>query len=126
EVHDDYDLGRVYLPEEDLIRYGVAAADFGRGDATLGMRELLRFEAERAWQFYEEGAELLAIIDNESRGALWLLTHTYSALLARIESLDFAVFGERVRLSRAEKMLFIAHARFVRVTEENIFEKRDR
>src|SRR5438874_13820601 len=36
DVHDDYDLGRVYLPEEDLIRYGVAAADFGRGDATLG------------------------------------------------------------------------------------------
>jgi len=48
------------------------------------------------------------------------------ALLARIESLDFAVFGERVRLSRAEKMLFIAQARFGRVTEENLLEKRDR
>jgi len=57
---------------------------------------------------------------------LWLLTHTYSALLTRIESLDFAVFDERVRLSRAEKMLFIAQARFGRVTEENILEKRDR
>jgi hypothetical protein len=52
--------------------------------------------------------------------------HTYSALLARIESVDFAVFGERVRLSRAEKMLFIAHARFGRVTKENILEKRNR
>jgi hypothetical protein len=47
-------------------------------------------------------------------------------LLARIESVDFAVFGERVRLTRAEKMLFIAHARFGRVTKENIIEKRDR
>jgi 15-cis-phytoene synthase len=126
DVHDDYALGRVYLPEEDLVRYGVSPADFGRTEATLGVRELLRFEADRAWQFYEEGAELLGMIDSESRGALWLLTHTYSALLARIEALDFAVFGERVRLSRAEKMLFIAQARFGRVTEENILEKRDR
>jgi squalene synthase HpnC len=126
DVHDDYAVDRIYLPEEDLERYNVAPEDLGGSEATLGVRELLRFEADRAWQNYEEGAELLALIDPESRGALWLLVHTYSALLARIESLDFAVFGGRVRLSRAEKMLFIAQARFGRVTEENILEKRDR
>jgi squalene synthase HpnC/squalene synthase HpnD len=126
DVHDDYALGRVYIPQEDLQRYNVEPEDFGRNEATLGVRELLRFEADRAWQNYKEGAELLGLISPESRGTLWLLTHTYSALLARIESLDFAVFGERVRLSRAEKMLFIAQARFGRVTEENILEKCDR
>jgi squalene synthase HpnC len=126
DVHDDCAVGRVYLPEEDLGRYGVSPTDFARTEATLGVRELLRFEADRAWQCYEEGAALLELIEPESRGALWLLAHTYSALLARIESLDFAVFGERVRLSRAEKMLFIAQARFGRVTKENILEKRDR
>jgi squalene synthase HpnC len=126
DVHDDYALGRVYVPQEDLERYNVAPSDFGRSEATLGVRELLRFEADRAWQNYKEGAELLSLIDPESRGTLWLLTHTYSALLARIESVDFAVFGERVRLSRAEKMLFIAQARFGRVTEENIIEKCNR
>jgi len=126
DVHDDYALGRVYIPQEDLERYNVVHEDFSRREATLGVRELLRFEADRAWQNYKEGAELLGLISPESRGTLWLLTHTYSALLARIESLDFAVFGERVRLSRAEKMLFIAQARFGRVTEENILEKCDR
>ncbi len=126
DVHDDYALGRVYIPQEDLERYNVSPDDFGRNEATLGVRELLRFEADRAWQNYKEGAELLGLIAAESRGTLWLLTHTYSALLARIESLDFAVFGERVRLSRAEKMLLIAQARFGRVTEENIIEKCDR
>src|SRR5204862_181085 len=39
-VHDDHKLGRVYLPEEDLQRYGVSPGDFGRGEATLGIREL--------------------------------------------------------------------------------------
>jgi squalene synthase HpnC len=126
DVHEDYKLGRVYLPEEDLQRYGVSPQDFGRGEASLGVRELLRFEAGRAWQLYEEGSVLLGLIDADGRGALWLLVHTYSALLGRIELLDFAVFGERVRLSKAEKMMFIAKARFGRHTEENILEKRDR
>jgi squalene synthase HpnC len=126
DVHEDYKLGRVYLPEEDLARYGVSPADFARGEATLGIRELLRFESDCAWQFYEEGSALLGLIDADSRGALWLLVHTYSALLGRIEALDFAVFGEKVRLSKAEKMVFMAKARFGHHTEENILEKRDR
>jgi len=126
DVHEDHKLGRVYLPEEDLARYGVSAEDFGRIEATLGMRELLRFEADRAWQLYEEGSALLSLIDEDSRGALWLLVHTYSALLGRIEALDYAVFGEKIRLSKAEKMVFMAKARFGHHTEENILEKRDR
>jgi len=126
DVHEDYTRGRVYLPAEDLVRYGVSPEDFGRAESTLGIRELLRFESERAWQFYEEGSALLRLIEEDSRSALWLLVHTYSALLGRIESLDFAVFGERVRLSKAEKMMFIAKARFGRHTEENILEKRYR
>ncbi|MGA2299107.1 MAG: squalene synthase HpnC [Candidatus Acidiferrum sp.] len=126
DVREDCAIGRVYLPEEDLARYGVAKADFGRSEATLGVHELLRFEAERAWRLYEEGSKLLGLIEEDSRGTLWLLVHTYSALLARIESVDFAVFGERVRLSKAEKLKLIAKARFGRHTEENILAKRDR
>jgi squalene synthase HpnC len=126
DVHEDHGLGRVYLPEEDLEHYRVNKEDLGRSEASLGVRELLRFEADRAWKLYEEGAHLLGLIEEDSRGTLWLLVHTYSALLARIEATDFAVFGERVRLPKAEKVKFIAKARFGRRTEENILAKRDR
>jgi len=126
DVRDDYSIGRVYLPSDDLAQYSVDPKDFARCAATLGVRELLRFEATRAWECYEEGAALLNLIEPESRPALWLLVHTYSALLARIEELDYAVFGERVGLSKSEKLVFIAKARFTRLTEENILEKRDR
>jgi squalene synthase HpnC len=126
DVREDYALGRIYLPDEDLARYGVTKEDFARNEATLGMRELLRFEADRAWRLYEDGSRLLGLIDEDSRGTLWLLVHTYSALLARIEAADFAVFGDRVRLLKAEKMMLIAKARFGRHTEENILAKRDR
>lgn len=126
DVHEDHKLGRVYLPEEDLARYGVSPEDFDRSEATLGIRELLRFEADRAWQLYEEGSALFGLVDEDSRSALWLLVHTYSALLGRIAALDFAVFGDKIRLSKAEKMIFMAKARFGHHTEENILEKRDR
>jgi squalene synthase HpnC len=123
---EDFAAGRVYLPGEDLHRYGVAPQDFSRAEPTLGVRELLRFEAARAWECYREGAALLDLIEPDSRGTLWLLVHTYSALLARMEYLDFAVLNGRVRLSTPEKMVFIAKARFGRLTEENILENRDR
>ena len=126
DVKEDYVLGRVYLPDEDLARYGVVKEDLGHGEATLGVRELLRFEADRAWARYEEGAHLLSLIDEDSRGTLWLLVNTYSSLLARIETVDFAVFGGRVRLSKPERMMLLAKARFGRHTEENILGKRDR
>jgi squalene synthase HpnC/squalene synthase HpnD len=126
DVHEDATLGRVYLPDEDLARFSVSPPDFSKDEGTLGVRELLRFEADRAFELYQEGSELLDLVDTDSRGTLWLLIHTYHALLARIESLDFAVFGERVRLSKAEKMLFIARARFGRHTRDNVLEKRDR
>jgi squalene synthase HpnC len=126
DVREDFANGRIYLPVEDLVRYGVAEQDLGRGEATLGVRELLRFEADRAWKLYEEGAQLLGLIEEDSRGTLWLLVQTYSALLARIESVDFAVFGERVRLSTPEKLKLMAKARFGRHTEENILAKCDR
>ena len=126
DVREDAALGRIYIPDEDLARYNVTTADFARTEATLGVRELLRFEADRAWQMYEQGGELLDLVDADSRSTLWLLVHTYNALLARIEALDFAVFGERIRLSKAEKMIFIARARFGRHTRDNVLEKRDR
>jgi squalene synthase HpnC len=126
DVNEDFELGRVYLPEEDLLHFHVTKEDFARQEASLGVHELLRFEAERAWKFYDEGAQLLGMIDEDSRPTLWLLVHTYSSLLARIESVDFAVFGGRVRLTKAEKLKLVAKARFGRHTKENILAKRDR
>lgn len=126
DVREDYAAGRVYLPEEDLSRFGVVPSDFSREAATPEVLELLRFEAARAWEFYEQGAALLPLIEPESRGALWLLVRTYSALLARIESTGFAVFGERVRLPRSSKFYFAGMARFGRLTEENVLENHNR
>ncbi len=70
---------------------------------TPSVRELLRFETERAWKFYAEGSRLLPLVHKDSRAALWALTRIYSALLVRIEERDFDVFSSRVRLTATEK-----------------------
>ncbi len=125
DVSGDYAMGRVYLPAEDLQRFGVAPEDLGGKQLTLPLRELLRFEAERAWEFYREGAALISLIEPDSRAALWGLVRTYSSVLARIEQRGFDVFSTRVRLSLAEKMYIWGFARFGSCTEGNVFEKRD-
>jgi squalene synthase HpnC/squalene synthase HpnD len=110
DVGADLALGRVYLPDEDMSRFGCSAEDLS-GGRTPAVRELLRFEAERAWGFYAEGMRLIGSVDRDSRAALWALVRIYSGLLARIEDRDFDVFSSRVRLTTAEKAGILLRAR---------------
>jgi squalene synthase HpnC/squalene synthase HpnD len=109
DVGSDYAIGRVYLPQEDLDRFGISAAELG-GPVTPKLQLLLKFEADRAWQMYEEGAPLVKKINADSRATLWALVRTYSTLLARIEERDFDVFRSRISTSSAEKIQFLLTA----------------
>jgi squalene synthase HpnC/squalene synthase HpnD len=109
DVRGDFDMGRVYVPEEDLARFGCRAEDL-RGPLTSKLRELMAFEASRAWRLYEEGAPLVHMVNSESRATLWALVRTYSTLLARIEADGFDVFSSRISLSSAEKVQYLVVA----------------
>jgi squalene synthase HpnC len=109
DVKSDYEMGRVYLPQEDLARFGIGEAELA-GPITEKMRDLLEFEADRAWRLYAEGAPLVKIIHADSRATLWALVRTYSTLLARMEERDFDVFSSRISTSSAEKIQFLLTA----------------
>jgi squalene synthase HpnC len=109
DVPSDLEMGRVYLPLEDLERFGIREDDL-RGPLTPPLRALLEFQADRAWMFYEEGAPLVRQVDSDSRSTLWALTRTYSTLLARIEERDLDVFSSRVSLSSTEKIQYLLTA----------------
>jgi 15-cis-phytoene synthase len=126
DVPADLALGRVYLPAEDLARFGCSAEELARGVVTPSLRELLRAQAERAWRFYAEGARLLRLVDRDSRAALWALVRIYSGLLARIEDRDFDVFSSRVRLTAPEKARILLRARLGWWSEADVLEERDR
>jgi len=126
DVPRDFQMGRVYLPQEELERFDCRREDLGGGRLTPALAELLRFTAERAWRFYEEGAELLGLVDADSRPALWALVRTYSGLLREIEARGCDVFSSRVRLSAAAKAEILIRARLGGWSETNALEQRDR
>ena len=109
DVGSDYAMGRIYLPQEDLDRFGIRAEEL-RGPVTPQLAELLAFEAERAWQMYREGAPLVSRVNADSQATLWALVRTYSSLLARIEEREFDVFASRISLSSAEKIQYLLTA----------------
>jgi len=110
DVRGDSEMGRVYLPQEDLSRFGVKVQDLG-GPLTPQLESLLELEAERAWRLYEEGTPLVHEVDADSRATLWALIRTYSTLLARIEERGFDVFSSRVSLSNSEKIHYLVAGR---------------
>jgi len=103
DVHEDASHGRVYLPSEDLARFGVAADMLCRRETLPEVRSLLEFEAARARRYYDESAPLIALIHTDSRPALWALIEIYSKLLLRIQQNNYDVMPSRIRLSTAEK-----------------------
>ncbi len=126
DVPKDYEMGRIYLPQEDLEKFGVRPEELARGPLTPAVRDLFAFEAGRAWSFYREGAKLIPDVHSDARAALWALARIYSGLLLRIEARGYDVFSERVRLSTPEKTGILLRARFGWYSQHNVIEERDR
>jgi len=108
DVKEDSQLGRVYIPREDLKAFDVDPVVITNGSAAAAMRPVLAFEAQRARDYYRAADELLPLVDEDSQPALWTLVEIYRRLLERIAQRDFDVFSERLRLSTAEKLAILA------------------
>lgn len=104
DVAEDAERGRIYLPLEDLRRFGVSEGEFLAGEPTPGMEALLAFEIARAKEYYEASAPLLDRVNKESRASLEGMTNIYRALLSKVESMGTRVFKERAKLSKMEKV----------------------
>src|SRR5437762_6394804 len=113
DVKEDAAMGRIYFPRQDLQRFSISPATLTSGHLRNGfqpssLRPLLEFEAQRAREFYRAGAELLPLIDADSRPALWVLIEIYRRLLEKMAQRKYAVFSERISLSTAEKLGLLA------------------
>ncbi|HEY3741979.1 MAG TPA: phytoene/squalene synthase family protein [Bryobacteraceae bacterium] len=103
DIKEDAALDRIYLPAEDLLQFGVVEEDLSAPQPRVALTELLRFEATRAREYYNESRPLLGLIHKKSRSSLWALIEIYSRLLDRIEAANYDVLTQRVRLTTAEK-----------------------
>jgi phytoene synthase len=110
DIREDAGLGRIYLPSEDLDRFGVSAEDLTQNRRNENFLRLMRFEADRAGRYYRESAPLLEMVHPGSRASLWALIEIYSRLLKRIEKSNFDVLSRRNRVPAWEKAWIVARA----------------
>lgn len=103
DVGKDLSNGRIYLPQEDLVRLGYPELDLRQRKQNDAFVRLMEFEASRAEEFFSRAAELLPREDRRSMVAAEIMASVYGALLKRMKSDGFRVFEKEYRLSKIEK-----------------------
>ena len=106
DVKEDASMGRVYLPEEDLDKFGISLSALESVSNPAVFRPLLAMEADRAREYYKAGAELIPLVEEDSQPALWVLMTIYQRLLEKIAQREYDVFSgnEKVSLTVREKL----------------------
>jgi phytoene synthase len=116
DVKEDAALGRVYLPEEDLAKFGLNAADLLSAPDPVRFRPVLALEADRAREFYQAGEQLIPYISEDSQPALWVLVNIYRKLLEKIALRQYDVFSGKISLTVSEKLRVLGKGFWKRLT----------
>ena len=105
DVGQDYQNGkRIYLPIEDLNRFGYSEHDLAAGLNNAAFQALMEFQAARAESFYEKAVAVLPPGDCRSMGAAEIMRKVYHRLLVKMKKEQFRVFEKRYSLSKLEKI----------------------
>jgi phytoene synthase len=104
DVGDDARRGRVYIPVDELQRFGVRVADLLGGSYVDGFVPLMRFQAERARAAYREALELLPAVDRRAQRPGLIMGAIYATLLEEIERENFQVLHQRIALTPLRKL----------------------
>lgn len=112
DLAEDGERGRIYLPLEDLEKFGVSEEEFLRANPSPRMEALLAFQIERAKSYYQASSALGERVEPESRASLDGMTNIYRALLGKVESMGPRVFKERAKLSKLEKVSLATRTAF--------------
>ena len=110
DVSDDYSKGRIYLPLEDLRRYQVTEDEISAARNTPPFCEMMRFEVERAHDWFQQGLPLARQVDRELAVDIELFSRGGQEILSAIERQGYAVLGRRPAISKTRKLALVARA----------------
>jgi 15-cis-phytoene synthase len=105
DVHADAKQGRIYLPQEDLARFGCTEQDILEGRYSLAFVELMKFETARARRYYESARRHLRRDERFTMFAAEIMDAIYFRLLRKIELQEFNVFKKKIKVSTPHKIL---------------------
>jgi phytoene synthase len=115
DVKEDAERGRIYLPQEDLRRFGYSENDLVNGVVNDNFRALMKFECDRARRYYQLANDGRPDEDRATLTAARTMGKIYFRLLEQIERFDYDVFNHQVRLHRPERF-YIALSEWLRAT----------
>ncbi len=104
DIQRDAQRGRVYIPREDLDRFGVRPGELLAGAYNDPFIELMQFECDRARKYFDLARQMLPPEDRQSMKAAEIMAATYWGILKRIQKRCYNVFGKRVRVPRPLKL----------------------
>jgi squalene synthase HpnC len=110
DVSADYAKGRIYLPLEDLQHFNVSESDIARNQNTPAFLQMMKFEVERARDWFRQGLPLIEQVDRELAIDLDLFSRGGLEILNAIERQDYAVLGNRPAISKPRKLALVARA----------------
>ena len=104
DVGEDYRNGRLYLPRDEMVFYGIRESDIAEGKVTKRWQQFMRFQIQRTRDLYEESWSGVKLLEPEGRLAIGAASILYSGILDEIEKNDYDVFSKRASLSLSEKL----------------------
>jgi phytoene synthase len=104
DVGEDYHSGRIYLPREELVFYGIQESDLAEGRLTDNWRQFMKFQIERTRQLYAESWAGVKMLEREGQLAIGAASVFYQGILDEIEKRDYDVFTSRASLSTLGKV----------------------
>ena len=116
DVSVDYGKGRIYLPLDSLQRFGVTESDIAERRFTPAFRELMKFEVERARDYFHRGLPLINQIRPELALDIELFSRGGQEILNAIEAQDFNVLKSRPAISKPKKLWLVLRAAARKVT----------
>ncbi len=111
DVGEDYRMGRIYLPADEMAAVGVTPEELGADRASANLKRFLQAQIARAREFYvraEAGIPLLA--DDGSQFTVWLMRHVYGGILEEVEKIDGEVLHQRASTSFSRKLALAGRA----------------
>ena len=103
DVHEDAQRNRIYLPEEDLQRFGISKNDIASATVSDAMQEMLNFQIQRAENFYEQAFACLPEEDRYTQRSGIIMSAIYHTLLEKIKDKPLSIFKQRTSLSPIRK-----------------------
>ncbi|NGP88902.1 phytoene/squalene synthase family protein [Fodinibius halophilus] len=110
DVGEDLERNRIYLPQEDLQRFGVTEQDLFNHALEEPVIKLLQFQIERTRRYYNRSDKGIALLSNDSQLPVYLARQNYSRILNKIEENDYNVFDTRAYLNTTEKLSILPRA----------------